>query len=101
MWGASELYDLYIKNPIEMTELVSPKEVELSDLAKKANAFKTALIGTGTGRDSWSKYQSLIADILEFLLCPPLEAPRIELADSDKRNRRDIIFENSSKDAGK
>jgi hypothetical protein len=96
LWGASELYDLYVKNPIEMSIPVPPKEVELSDLTKKADAFKKALIGTESGRDTWSQYQSLIADILEFLLCPPLEAPKVELADSDKRNRRDIIFENSS-----
>jgi len=96
LWGANELYDLYVNNPIEMTVQLPPREVELNDLTQKANAFKKALIGTKPGRDTWSQYQSLIADILEFLLCPPLEAPKVELADSDKRNRRDIIFENSS-----
>jgi len=98
LWGASELYDLYIKNPIEMSVPLPPKHIELSSLTQKVEAFKKTLIAIKPGRDTWSQYQSLIADILEFLLCPPLEAPKVELADSDKRNRRDIIFENSSKD---
>jgi hypothetical protein len=98
LWGASEIYDLYLRKPIQLSGLVPPKDVELNELSKKADALKSALIATEPGRDSWFRYQSLIADILEFLLCPLLEAPKVELADSDKRNRRDIIFENSSKD---
>lgn len=98
LWGASEIYDLYLRKPIKTLTPVPPKDVELNELSKKADALKSALIATMPGRESWFRYQSLIADILEFLLCPPLEAPKVELADSDKRNRRDIIFENSSKD---
>lgn len=48
------------------------------------------------GKKDWSNYQSLVFDILEHLFCPPLEIPHYELADLDKRNRRDIIFENDA-----
>lgn len=95
LWGPKELYDLYCNNPIEMSILEPIRSTEDSGLSGKANALKAALTGIESGKANWSKYQSLIVDILEFLLCPPLEAPKVELADSDKRNRRDIIFENS------
>jgi len=47
------------------------------------------------GKTTWSTYQQTIYDILEHLFCPPLDSPLYELADKDKRNRRDIIFENT------
>lgn len=98
LWGPNELYALYCNNPFEMSTPESPEHSESSELAGKVEAFKSALIGIEPGKNNWSKYQSLVVDILEFLLCPPLEAPEVELADSDKRNRRDIIFENASND---
>jgi hypothetical protein len=68
------------------------------DVSQKALAFVSALDSIVPGEKGWSSYQRLIADILEFLFCPPLELPRYELSDADARNRRDIIFENPSGD---
>jgi len=98
LWGPNELYSLYCDNPPELTTPEPPLAVENEGLVRKSDALMSALSGIEPGKKNWSKYQSLIVDILEFLLCPPLESPHVELADSDKRNRRDIIFENSSND---
>ena len=98
LWGPNELYALYCDGPFELSGSEHPKPSEDSELSNKVEAFKSALIRIEPGKTNWSKYQSLVVDILEFLLCPPLEAPEVELADSDKRNRRDIIFENASND---
>jgi hypothetical protein len=98
LWGPNELYDLYCNKPVELATWESPRSLENAEIASKIDAFKNTLGSIEPGKENWSKYQSLIVGILEFLLCPPLEAPQVELADSDKRNRRDIIFENSSSD---
>lgn len=98
LWGVNELYALYCDRPFEMSAAEFSEPSESAELSGKVEAFKKALAGIDAGEENWSKYQSLIADILEFLLCPPLEAPKVELADSDRRNRRDIIFENASND---
>lgn len=98
LWGVEELYALYRKEPVEISDSKPSEPSESSELSVKIEAFKNALKGIEPGNANWSKYQSLIVDILEFLLCPPLEVPKVELADNDKRNRRDIIFENASND---
>jgi hypothetical protein len=67
-----------------------------NDSAAKADAFVAGYRALDPGRDSWVSYQRLVADALEFLFCPPLQPPRYELSDADKRNRRDIIFENGA-----
>lgn len=96
LWGPKELYGLYTKSKIDLSASSTPESAADESSEKKVNAFKEALNGIEPGTKDWAKYQSLIADILEFLLCPPLGAPEVELADKDKRNRRDIIFENSA-----
>ena len=67
--------------------------------SEKASAFRAALDATVPGKNAWSAYQRLVADVLEFLFCPPLELPRYELSDADVRNRRDILFENPGGDS--
>jgi hypothetical protein len=67
-------------------------------VSQKTHAFRTALDAAIPGKKDWSSYQRLVADVLEFLFCPPLELPRYELPDADVRNRRDILFENPSGD---
>jgi len=96
LWGPIELFSFYSTKTFSATNNESPKIAESVDLSAKIEAFKTALLGIQAGKANWSKYQLLVVDVLEFLLCPPLEPPTVELADSDKRNRRDIIFENAS-----
>ncbi|MGL4476234.1 MAG: restriction endonuclease [Shewanella sp.] len=98
LWGANELYSLHCNIPFQMSASEPSESSQNSELAIKVEAFKNALIGIEPGKANWSKYQSLVVDILEFLLCPPLEPPKVEIADSDQRNRRDIIFENASSD---
>lgn len=95
LWGVNELYKFYINKEISHNHEVN-KAKNTSGIAVKCDVFEQALSEIKAGKEQWSKYQSLIIDILEFLLCPPLEAPKVELADKDRRNRRDIIFENSA-----
>lgn len=40
------------------------------------------------------RYQRLVRDILEYLLCPPLSGSLYESPDSQGHNRRDMIFPN-------
>jgi hypothetical protein len=63
---------------------------------KKEVELIAALSNLTPGATAWVAYQRLVADILEYLFCPPLDPPRYEFADADKRNRRDVIFENSA-----
>ena len=62
--------------------------------SEKVRAFSDTLSSTPPGLEKWSAYQVLIADILEFLFCLPLAPPRYEIGDAEKRNKRDVIFEN-------
>ena len=96
LWGPKELHGLYSNNKISLFTNSLPERVVDDSTFIKVNAFKNALNGIGPEEKYWSKYQSLVVDILEFLLCPPLGAPEVEIADKDKRNRRDIVFENSA-----
>lgn len=61
----------------------------------KSKTLAERLGETPPGNASAMPYQRLVSDALEFLFCPPLEAPRFELPDADARNRRDMIFENA------
>lgn len=98
LWGPKEIYDLYSSKKVKLSFNIPPESAADKDTEMKVKAFKKALNGIFPGDDHWSKYQSLVVDIMEFLLCPPLGSPEVELADKDKRNRRDIIFENSAND---
>jgi hypothetical protein len=48
------------------------------------------------GKEEWSQYQKLLANIFEYIFVPPLSKPRYELSDKLKVNRRDIIIPNYS-----
>ena len=52
------------------------------------------LRGLSGGRDNWSAYQKLCAEIITYLFCPPLELPIYESSNATKVNRRDIILPN-------
>ncbi|MBE6749177.1 MAG: HNH endonuclease [Ruminococcaceae bacterium] len=51
-----------------------------------------------SGWDNWVNYQKLVGSILEFLFCPPLNSPIAQSDDKSKKNRRDFILENYSKE---
>jgi Restriction endonuclease len=63
---------------------------------RKSDLFLQALGSTPPGREFWSAYQHLGSEIFEYLFCPPLEPPRYNVPDSDSRNVRDMICENST-----
>jgi hypothetical protein len=46
------------------------------------------------GSDQWADYERLCADVLEFLFCPPLGKPRLQVATRERHNRRDFILRN-------
>jgi len=99
VWDAAKLAEL--ATPELLTEWFGAKLESVqpdSVTADKAAAFRTALYAMAPGQETWSAYQRLVSDILEFLFCPPLEPPRYEFFDADVRNRRDILFENPARD---
>ncbi len=51
-----------------------------------------------TGWQNWIGYQDLVGNILEFLFCPPLNSPIPQSNDRTKKNRRDFILSNYSKE---
>ncbi|WP_306231404.1 hypothetical protein [Agrococcus beijingensis] len=50
------------------------------------------------GRAHWSKYQTIVRDILRLVLTPPLESPIEELSNRMGVNRRDVIMPNYAVD---
>lgn len=60
--------------------------------------FGAALSAVPPGTEGYVSYQDLVSKIFTYLFCPPLENPRFEFYDDVKRNRRDMIFENSAPD---
>lgn len=65
-------------------------------LESREENLSAALSALAPGKLEWATYQKLSCDIFSHLFCPPLELPRFEKTDADKRNRRDMIFENST-----
>ena len=51
-----------------------------------------------SGWDNWVIYQKLVRKILGLLLCPPLDSPIPQSSDKTKRNRRDYILPNYSRE---
>lgn len=85
IWSGFSLY--LLKYPNRRVNKKKPtKEEELSE------ALKTVV----AGKTEWINYQRLSCDIFTHLFCPPLDTPRFEYADKERRNRRDMVFENSS-----
>lgn len=96
LWDASKLAKLATPDVIERyfvedTPSITPPEQN----ARKSDLLLQALRSTAPGRESWSAYQRLSSEIVEYLFCPPLEPPRYNIPDSDSRNIRDLICENS------
>jgi hypothetical protein len=101
VWDATKLYELALSTPSVLASYFGTERVrEEPDVpqSNRAKSFSVALDELKPGREQWSAYQRLVADILEFLFCPPLEPPRYEFPDAEIRNRRDLIFENGSID---
>lgn len=97
LWDVYELYKL-ITPEIENKyyDLVSNEYYEPEIVETREQNLSTALETLEKGKTEWSTYQILAGDILSHLFVPPLSTPRFEHSDLDGKNRRDIIFENST-----
>jgi hypothetical protein len=84
----------YLTEPAETDTETAP----VVEPPTREKALLDALNAMPRGLTGWAAYQRLVAEILEYLFCPPLDPPRYEFADADRRNRRDLIFENSAQD---
>jgi hypothetical protein len=62
----------------------------------QAGAFEELLRGIPSGQPTAAQFQDAVAKIFTYLFCPPLETPRYEHTDEDRRNRRDMIMENAA-----
>ena len=56
--------------------------------------FITELKKLQPGPKDWGVYQRLVGQVLEFLFCPVLVKPILELPDATQTNRRDFILPN-------
>ncbi len=104
VWGPMHLANMMTPGILEEffgitdAEATTSAGAEHADSKRRAEVLSEALAAVPPGDKHWVKYQQLVAEILEFLFCPPLDPPRYEFTDADKRNRRDLIFENSTTD---
>lgn len=64
----------------------------------ESRSYEQALADIQPGSSAWAAYQELIAEIFQYLFQNQLQPPRYEHSDNEGRNRRDMIFENSSPD---
>lgn len=68
------------------------------DKADEYQILIDKLNGCPSGWRNWVDYQDLVGNILEFLFCPPLNSPIPQSNDRTKKNRRDFILSNYSKE---
>jgi hypothetical protein len=95
VWDSQKLAELAPSDLIEEYFGMKSEKVKAdSDESRKAHTLRAALTALAPGKGEWPAYQRLIADILEFLFCPPLGQPHYELPDEEAGNKRDVIFEN-------
>jgi len=99
VWDSPKLAQLAPARVVEeyLGESVDLPREELPE-QKKAVRLSYLLDSLAQGKAPALDYQRAVADILEFLFCPPLEPPAYEVSDAARRNRRDIILENYAPD---
>ncbi|GEM_PF-2151964 len=98
IWGLRELAAFADRKVVKthFEQSVIGKREEERRLPDKSDAFVKAMGDLQPGNADAIKFQRLSADILEYLFCPPLEPPKYEYEDAERRNRRDMIFDNSA-----
>jgi hypothetical protein len=95
-WDATDLADQVTPGVVShYLGLASRSKPRRITPASKARVYKRDLVHTPRGRGSWADYQALVANVFEYLFCPPLGQPKYEFADRENKNRRDLIFENA------
>lgn len=72
---------------------VSPREKE-----GRLKQLRDSLRACPPGKEHWSRYQALVANVFETLFCPPLQPPISESSDIARVNRRDVILPNYAPD---
>lgn len=96
-WDAEKIGKLF---KIEISKTSHPifQTMFASIISKSSNSPEEDLIDKlkkcEKGKLSWSEFQKLTGQILEYLFCPPLETPISESADINNINRRDWIIPN-------
>ncbi len=97
IWDAKTLFGLLTPEVSQEHFQETPqKDPDSSRGQPKADSLRDALLAMPKGKSHALEYQHLCGEILEYLFCPPLEMPQYELSDEATRNRRDLIFENST-----
>lgn len=97
LWDANLLWS-WAKEDAELAkeaaELLSAVFDETSSPLREAVNHLPDLSSIQCGKATWSQYQRASSEILEYLFCPPLNAPYGESANSAGVNKRDIILPN-------
>lgn len=97
-WDCQKLLSLAPKEVLERYFGQAPDKTLTSEEDAKGESLLKSLDSTEAGKKSWSAYQKLSSDIVEYLFCPPLESPRYEVPDVTANDRRDMILENGALD---
>ena len=84
--------------PVSFKSFFSLSADAVADNIDEYQKLIDALKNCPAGWDSWVDYQKLVGNILEFLFCPPLNSPIPQSDDKSKKNRRDFILANYSKE---
>ena len=98
IWGKLSLAALATPDLLESLLQQAPAAAEPDSRATKSKMLAADLRRLSPGHETWPQYQRLVADVIEHLFVPPLAMPRYEAWDGVRRNRRDIILENSAVD---
>ena len=94
-----KIWDLYKLNSLIENDLIKEffeKPYNFQTKETREVNLSIALGQLKPGKKEWSTFQQLSCDIFSQLFSPPLTPPRFEHSDADKRNRRDMIYENST-----
>lgn len=93
------IWDMYMLESLVKDEL---REVffntDSSFLGKKGKEvdYSCELRELRPGKENWVRFQYLSCEVFSYLFSPPLSLPRFEHGDAENRNRRDMIYENST-----
>ncbi len=93
---AAEKCNIELWNTYDLFSYRFPKRTGRINVQTREENLSEALRTLSPGKLECLTYQQLSCDIFSHLFVPPLEPPRFEMTDTDGRNRRDMIFENST-----
>jgi hypothetical protein len=91
-----DIYKLYELTTPQIRDNIYKTKSSTHQIESQEKSFARLLQGIEGGHENWMGFQKLIGEILSYLFVPPLSPPKYEHDDAEGRNRRDLIFENSS-----